>query len=620
MNLTGCSSRYRKYILPLVIILPLLAVFILSTPVLAAPLITLSPTSGAMGTEVTITGTNFDSYKGDSIAITFDTVEIPSSPLTVPDTGTFTVMFTIPAGTEAGRHWFEVTTTTGTIAVLAKSFFIIENAEITLDIADGIVGTDVIVNGTGFSAGYTVTVYYHNVIGEKLGTVVASDTGTFSYPFTIPLSTAGEHKIMAENAAGNVAETSFEVIPSVTLNHSSGSPGSLLKVSGTGFGFRSQVSIDFGIYTVASARTDEYGSFSVEFNIPQVNAAVYNVKAEDALGNLDKAPFNTIAGASLSQSIGSVGDKLTINGIGFKAGAPITIDFDDLRVATASADNNGVFAAAFSIPVKESGDHVVKVSDGVTTKLFTFSIESEAPPVPELLLPDTDSETRAEAYLDWQDVTDTSMPVIYSLQLATDRNFSGIVIEKYKLVDSEYTLSEDEWLDAGSAPVSYYWRVKATDSAGNESEWAAASFIVSAPPAPELIQESAESEYEDTVFLNWQDVASLSPPINYTLQIASDLNFTTAVLEKTALSDSEYFLSEEEELELFTKDEPYYWRVKAIDSAYNESEWATPASFTIIAPFKWPGWATYVLIGIGVIIIVYLAFRYGRRTAFEAPG
>ena len=48
--------------LALAIILALLVVAIIpATPALAAPIIILSPTSGAIGTEVTVTGTNFDS-------------------------------------------------------------------------------------------------------------------------------------------------------------------------------------------------------------------------------------------------------------------------------------------------------------------------------------------------------------------------------------------------------------------------------------------------------------------------------------------------------------------------------------------------------------------------------
>ena len=83
MKITGRYSQYRKCLLTLAMVLPLLAILTLSTPVVAAPIITLSPSSGAVGTEVMITGNNFESYIGDSITVTFDDVEISGSPWTI---------------------------------------------------------------------------------------------------------------------------------------------------------------------------------------------------------------------------------------------------------------------------------------------------------------------------------------------------------------------------------------------------------------------------------------------------------------------------------------------------------------------------------------------------------
>jgi len=59
-------------ILAIAFIVPLLLVMLMGAPVLAAPIVSVSPTSGAVGTEVEIAGTNFDSYVGDDIYIYFD--------------------------------------------------------------------------------------------------------------------------------------------------------------------------------------------------------------------------------------------------------------------------------------------------------------------------------------------------------------------------------------------------------------------------------------------------------------------------------------------------------------------------------------------------------------------
>lgn len=619
MKMVNYIVRYHKRLFMLAMALPLLAVLVLSTPAQAAPVITLTPTSGAIGTKVTIDGTNFDSYRGDSIYIFFDDEEIANSPRTVDEKGTFTTDFTVPADATPGRHWIQVRSEFGS-SLLPDNSFIVEEAEISLDVADGPVGTEVTISGWGFYSARTVTFYYYNIISEKLGTEAASPIGEFSYQFTIPNSIAGKHKITAMNTEGNSAETEFNVIPSISLNLPSAGPGELLTIRGTGFGYRSEVDIDFGVNPVAKVRTDEYGNFEVEFNIPEVKPDTYDVRALDEYGNLDKAKFITTAGARLNQTEGSIGTRLTVRGSGFIAGGTITIDYDNLRVATATADNNGAFTTSFNVPAGSSGDHVITVSDGTTTKQFAFTVESEAPPAPGLLLPTDKSDTKGRAYLDWQDVTDLSLPVAYSLQVASDPNFSSLVLEKKRLTDSEYTLSEEEQLGAVTMQAPYYWRVKAIDSAKNESEWSAPwSFYISAPPTPALTLPASGSKLEMPVFINWQGVTSLSPPITYSLQVATDPNFTSIVLEKEELSDSEYLLTEEEELPEATQDSPYYWRVKAIDSAKNESEWSAPWSFYIESPFAIPGWAIYTVIGIVVIVVGFFAFWVGRRTAFRPP-
>ena len=59
-------------ILSVAILLSLLQVVIPATPVLAAPILNLSPDSGAVGTKVSVTMENFNSYIGDDIYLFFD--------------------------------------------------------------------------------------------------------------------------------------------------------------------------------------------------------------------------------------------------------------------------------------------------------------------------------------------------------------------------------------------------------------------------------------------------------------------------------------------------------------------------------------------------------------------
>ncbi len=616
MKIIKCPAKYNRITLVLAVALPLLVVSLLSAPALAAPIITLEPTSGAVGTQVTVTGVNFESYRGDRVFIFFDDEEINSSLLTIPQEGSFNIELTIPADAAPGRHWISLEMEGG-VGLVIRNFFIVPETTIDISRLTGTVGTAVTIEGEGFYVGKMVTLQYYNRTGERLDTEVASATGEFSFQFTIPASAAGKHKITAENAEGNSAEAEFEVIPTTTLNLTSGTPGDLLTVKGNGFSHRSDISIYFDSTEMAYAKTDEYGSFEATFNVPDRKSASYIVKAIDEDDNTDKANFAITAGASLDKKTGYIGTTVTVIGSGFATNETVTVNYDSLQVATTITDNGGDFSIAFNIPQSAGGNHLITVSDDDTIKQLSFAVELTAPPIPALLLPANASETQAKAYFDWESVSDPSLPVTYSLQVASDHNFASVVLAQEGLTSSEYTLTEDEILDIAAKKTTYYWRVKATDGAYNEREWSTPwSFYVATPPTPAPLLPEIDIKADAQIHFDWEDAISLNPPVNYTLQIASDLDFTDIILQKEGLTESEYILTEEEELAAVKKEAPYYWRVKVTDSAAAESDWSEPWPFSVGFSFSPPGWVIYILIAVGAFLIGFLAFWLGRRTAY----
>ena len=455
------------------------AALIPATPALAQPEVILSPASGSIGTEITITGTDFASFKNTEVIILFDNMEIDNSPLTVPASGSFTTTFTVPDDTEAGTAYVKVKTILGGEV---KKSFIVEGPEIELGSEEGAVGTMVTVEGQGFYAGADVDIYYHSKDSKvNVATETATASGEFSSTLSIPESTAGEHKIMAEDILDNSAEASFDVLPSIILSAYSGATGDKITVGGSGFDDRSDITIHFGGIEVAEDITNKHGSFQVPLIVPTMESGSYAVEVEDDGDNRGKAAFTIAAGASLNQSSGKVGTPLIVSGVGFNAAVLITINYDNLEVATAVSDNNGTFSAAFNAPPSSGGNHIITVTDGSNTAECIFTMESEAPPVPVLVLPEDGSKAEAMAYFDWEDAADPS-GVSYSLQVATSEGFtpSSIVLEKEELTDSEYTTTEQEELSPSTREAPHYWRVKATDGAANSSEWSqAGSFYVS---------------------------------------------------------------------------------------------------------------------------------------------
>ena len=104
--------------------------------------------------------------------------------------------------------------------------------------------------------------------------------------------------------------------------------------------------------------------------------------------------------------------------------------------------------------------------------------------------------------------------------------------------------------------------------------------------------------------------------VTYTLQIASDAGFSTIVLEKEGLTESEYTITKEEKLEATKKEAPYYWHVKAIDNASNGSDWSGAGTFYVGFTFAMPQWALYTLLGLGTLLLALLGFWLGRKTAY----
>jgi len=406
-----------------------LAVLIPSTPALAQPEIALSPSSGSVGTKVTVTGTEFQSFKGTEVSIFFDDVEIDNSPLTVPQSGTFTTDFDVPDDAEPGIAYVKVRTLLGGEA---KKSFIVQGPEIELSADEGAVGTMVTVEGQGFYAGGEVDLYYYkDGTRVNVATETASPSGEFTY-------------------------------------------------TGTGFGGERDVTIYFNNIVVARDTANKYGSFEVAFDVPTTASGTYDIEAEDDEDNTDKAEFTVAVGASLSESTGVVGTLLIVSGVGFMAGTSVTITYDDLDVATAISGDNGAFSAAFNVPASVGGNHTITITDGTNTATCIFTMESEAPPTPVLLLPEDNTKAEAETHFDWEDITDPS-GVTYTLQVATKDNFAAsyIVLEKTGLTDSEYAVIEGEELEPSSKEAPHYWRVKAVDGASNESEWSAVrSFYV----------------------------------------------------------------------------------------------------------------------------------------------
>ncbi len=367
---------------------------------------------------------------------------------------------------------------------------------IAIDPDEGAVGASVEITGTDFLHDEDIAISYDGIdLDIDRGDTETDSSGDFTAYVTIPKSTTGKHRISVIQAENEVI-AEFTVEPDVTVNPTSGVPGTPVTVLGTGFDRRENITIYFVISKVASVQTDSLGDFVATFNIPELEAGLQEIEIDDGeevqitkftIISSSKPPSpkppQTPAVIEINRLAGHVGAEVVASGTGFVENGTVTIEYDGVSLASAAIDAEGTFLLSFHVPISVRGDHVMRISDGLNTKEMTFTVESEAPAVPNLLLgtPIVVKEG-TEILLDWEDVTDKSMPVTYTLQLAQDTSFSAksVFLEETGLTDSEYQI--------GSSTVrllrprrSYYWRVRAVDSASNAGEWTRAAEIKIAP-------------------------------------------------------------------------------------------------------------------------------------------
>lgn len=246
-----------------------------------APSMSITPVKGAVGTSVTVSGTNYDALS--TIAIKLDGSTIATT--TSNSGGSFSTSIVIPQ-TIAGSN--NITATDGT-NTLSKSFNVV--SKITLSPVKGSTGKAVTVTGTGFAPASSVLVTYDSA------NIVSTDTnssGSFTTTITVPSSVDGKHTITATDGSMNSDSATYTVVPSISEKPVSAKQGASITatVNGNGFAANSQVTVTFGGVQVATIATNSTGSFTTSYTVPTSDApAKYTVQATDSSSDSATATF-----------------------------------------------------------------------------------------------------------------------------------------------------------------------------------------------------------------------------------------------------------------------------------------------------------------------------------------
>ena len=507
--------KYNRFlrILAIAAVLSLLMIVIPATPSLAAAELMVSPVKAEIGDYVNVAGEDFtpavdvtiyfssdEAEVGDEIDVEVTSYEIVQDPAIVSGPGdlppgVFDYDIDIPSeltdgdddeDVHGGDYYFYATKR-GDDEIKAVAPFNVIGIK-KLNPAEGPVNTEVEIEGVGYDEYEDITVNYDGVEVDIVDGDDETDSGgAFKDTIIIvPESTAGAHTItVVGDESGYEGNATFNVEPEMTLSATAGAIAANITINGTGFGENQDITVTFDDERVdiigGDDNTNANGSFEAVFAVPELEPGTYPVVVEDDDDNTAQIGFTittnlTINPLYTAASPGWVGAQVTISGVGFKANSPITITYaSEPVVFSAESLADGSFSYLLTIPPSEAGPHTITVTDGVipTPQQVTFYMESTPPATPQPKQPV--DEKLGGGKFKWDTVTDLSAPVTYDLQIATDANFTDILVEKAGLTASEYPLTDDEELGSTSDEESYYWRVRAVDAASNTSNWSGAT-------------------------------------------------------------------------------------------------------------------------------------------------
>ena len=540
----------------------------------------LNRSSVEVGDLVSVQGNGFRDDRSVSIRLDGRTVERTST----DSNGTFQETFRVP---EAERGTHEVTADDGFYEVDDEVLVV---QSLYIDPESGTTGTEVEVTGYGFRDDRTITIFFDSEeVDTDPDTVRTNDYGSFEATFKVPVCFNREVEVEASDGYYVEAED-FEVLASISLGTSSGKVGDSINVQGTGFRGNRDIDIILNDVEVDTepdrVRTNSSGCFTAEFIVPEIPGGDHEINASDGVESAE-ADFSILSDITISPRSGTIGESVDITGTGFRDDQTITLRFNGRHVGTTASDNQGSFDHSFMVPAFSSGNYDISATDGVNSAdaTFTITVSFELQPV--------------EGH-------------VGSMAAVSGSGFTGPVTVKYddEVVATVTADNDGNFTATFSIPQSIHGHHTVTASDNINTVEEVFTMESTPPPVPSPITPEEGRRQDSQPTLDWQTVTDPSG-VTYKLQIATGPNFTNIVLEKGGLTESTYSLASTEELEAAGSDEPYYWRVKAVDFASNESKWSDVRSFYV---WEFPLWTILVIaISASVAIAVGVSRKVWKR-------
>lgn len=532
----------------------------------------------------------WDSRTAEDVVGTFTTSGAASRTLTfyMPEAkkGIHTVYLTDNAYAEKAKAEFEVF------------------PSVKIDTEAGPVGTEVTLNGYGFSNGQDirVTLYQGEVKKGEEKTAEANTVGSWEVSYTIPHTPAGGYIFKVEGKEGTVwvnwVSKYFEVTPKITVTPDSGTVGQKINVAGTGFASEEE---DIGVTFDGEARkenitADEDGSWTASIAVPICTCGRYDIDASGTstrARDVDDVKFTVVAGVAVTPALAYVGDEITVTGGGFAPGEDgVKVTFDGTVMATnIPVDTHGCWETSFILPPSAYGSHTVSAS-GETTAAVTTTLNTK---------------TKIEGLSPVEGAPGDSVTLTGS-GFYSNKKLTVAVGGKNANLGDVRSQTNGNFVVSFRVPKGTPQGTRTlvvTDEGGgtDSAEFKVTEKTISTTPLPVSPEDSTLRSGEVT--FNWQGVTG-DTDYTYTLEISTTPN-SGNIWSKSGIEGSSYTLTEDEALPKGT----YYWRVKIVDDYGNESAWSDSIEFTV-SPIP-----TWVWVVVGVVVLVVLMVVAYRETKFK---
>jgi len=359
--------------------------------VLGTPAITLGASNivaGNIPAGVSISGTGFSPGTGRSItanlyqgstlitAITMNATTGVTTTVTVGSDGTFKdLTFVVPSNVLAGTYTLRFTATSPT-----------ESADATITVmgtpsivapATAASASNVTITITGLSAMSTATfggvdLKATSAFGPTTIKASGSSAFTATTSFIVPASLfAGTYLLTITDSNTNLmVQAAISVGPAMDVSPATGSKGTIITATATGFAAQSAVTAKVnGIaVTLTTTTTSVTGGLSTTFAIPLTATPTNTLTITDAAGNAANATFTlTLPAITLTPSKSSTGSTVQIIGTGFAANSAIFVQLNAGIVPTVpailNANAGGSFITYIIVPTGLSGNVTVTATD-----------------------------------------------------------------------------------------------------------------------------------------------------------------------------------------------------------------------------------------------------------------